>query len=671
MPMFRKILIANRGEIALRIVRTAQKMGIKTVAVYSEADTNALHVASADEAVYIGPSPSDQSYLVVDNIIDAVRQTGAEAVHPGYGFLSENTIFAKALEDEGVAFIGPNVKAISSMGDKIEAKKWAQKAKVNTIPGFTGEVKNAKEAMKIASKIGFPVMFKAAAGGGGKGMRIVRDKAEVEQAYSSTTNEARRSFNDDRIFIEKFIENPRHIEIQILADKHGNVVCLGERECSLQRHHQKVIEEAPSPFVDEKTRKKMYDQSTALAKQVGYDSAGTVEFIMDDERNFYFLEMNTRLQVEHPVTENITGLDLVEQMIRVAAGEKLSMKQSDVKLKGWSVEARIYAEDPTRGFLPSTGRITEYEEPATDKNVRIDSGVYAGGEVSMFYDAMIAKVITRAEKREDAISRLHSALGQFFISGVSHNISFLQALLEHPRFVAGDMSTNFIEDEYPDGFSGADMDDEKTKVMISVGLYIYLKDAERAMSISGQLPGRQRQLGDRWVVNVDDNGYSATARQREEDSYDIHYDDQRFSIQSGWVFGARLFQGIVHGRKISALVEPVAGGYIITHAGSQAKVTVRTPRVAELGKHMPKTDLRARDQHLKAPISGVVVDIKVQEGQEVAAGQELLILEAMKMENILYAEDKGVVRKICIAAGDSVQVNQDLIEFDKEIGDTS
>ncbi len=661
--MFSKILIANRGEIALRIIRTAKRMGIRTVAVYSEADTNALHVAAADEAVYIGPSPADQSYLVVENILDAVRQTGAEAVHPGYGFLSENEAFCQALQKENVTFIGPDPQAIHAMGDKIEAKQEAHKAKVNTVPGYQGTIKNVKEAEKVATKIGFPVMIKAAAGGGGKGMRIVHKKSDVAQAFNSTTNEAKKSFSDSRIFIEKFIESPRHIEIQIMADKYGNVVCLGERECSIQRHHQKVIEEAPSPFLDEKTRRKMYEQSISLAQQVGYHSAGTVEYIMDQERNFYFLEMNTRLQVEHPVTEYVTGLDLVELMIRIAYGEPLKLEQKDIKLQGWAMESRVYAEDPSRGFLPSTGRITEYKEPAERQNVRVDTGVYAGGEVSMFYDAMIAKLITYGPDRATAIANMQSALGEYVIEGIAHNISFLEALMAHPRFAEGNLSTHFIEEEYPEGFSGTALDEGRTRGMLAVALFIYLKDAQRAIEISGQSPRRKRLLGTRWVVNVNHTNYWVNVRNRQE-GFDITYEEQRFSIHSNWVLGSRHFQGSMeNGEIINARIEYVPGGYRLTHAGTTAKVTVRTPRVAELSQYMPERSEDEQDLSLFAPISGSVVDLKVKEGETVNAGQPLMVLEAMKMENMLYAERDGVVISIKVEKGQPVQVNDTLIEF--------
>lgn len=666
--MFKKILIANRGEIALRIIRTCKKMGIKTVAVYSEADTNALHVSLANEAVYIGQSPTDQSYLNIDNILAAVRKSGAEAVHPGYGFLSENANFATALRNEGIVLIGPSPEAMTAMGDKIRSKKLAEEARVNTVPGYMGVVKDHKEAAKIAAKIGFPVMIKASAGGGGKGMRIVKNKEEIQQAFSSATNEAKKSFGDDRIFIEKFIEKPRHIEIQVLADTHGNILCFGERECSIQRHRQKVIEEAPSTFLDEKTRQKMFDQSKALVKKVGYVSAGTIEFIVDQKRNFYFLEMNTRLQVEHPVTEMIYGIDLVEQMIRVANGEKLEFKQDKIKPNGWSIECRIYAEDPTRGFLPSVGRISEYKTPSNGGHIRVDDGVYAGGEVSMFYDPMIAKLITWGKDRTEAIKYMQSALGGYYISGISHNISFLEAVMAHPRFALGDISTSFIEEEYPDGFSGAELNEETTKVLLAVGLYIYLKDIYRATTITGQVPGRERQIGNRWIVTVGGQSFSVNNRIRKQ-GYEIRYEGYLFNITSGWKLGDRLFFGTVDGKDISVRIDHIAGGYMLTHAGATTKVTVRSPRVAELDKFMPKVEDDEEDNILKAPISGRIVEIKVAEGTDVTAGQDLVILEAMKMENVLYAEKDLKVKKIHLKAGDTVQVNQAIIEF--EISESS
>lgn len=663
--MFKKILIANRGEIARRVIRSCKKMGIKTVAVYSEADVNSLHVSEADEAIFIGPSPSSQSYLVIDNIIDACLKTGADAVHPGYGFLSERAEFAEKLASLGIKFIGPFPKAISYMGDKIEAKKHAEDAKVNVVPGFRGQIESEKEAEEISAKIGFPVMMKAAAGGGGKGMRIVHKKEEVAQAFISTKNEAKKSFGDDRIFIEKFIENPRHIEIQILADEHGNVVCLGERECSIQRHNQKVIEEAPSPFLDDETRAEMYRQSVALAKLVDYANAGTVEYIADQNRNFYFLEINTRLQVEHPVTEYITGLDLVEEQIKIANGEKLSITQDDVKLNGWAVESRIYAEDPSRGFLPSTGRITEYQEPELGENVRLDSAVYAGGEVSMYYDAMIAKLITYGKDREEALNNQQKALSEYFIGGISHNISFLEAIVEHKRFRSGDLSTKFIEEEYPEGFSGADLTERKTKVMLSVGLFIYLKDAFRAAKVTGQIPGRARNILNRLVVSVDDQKFTITYEKSGENNLVITFEENSFVVSSPFVLGSKLWQGTVDGKNENVRIEIVDGGYLLTYVGSSAKVTVRSPRVSELEKYMPSGENLSITKNLLAPISGSIVDIKVKEGQVINNGQELVVLEAMKMENILYADRDAIIEKIEVNKGDNVAVNQALITFGK------
>ncbi len=669
--MFKKILIANRGEIARRVIRTCKKMGIKTVALYSEADVNSLHVAEADENVFIGPSPSNQSYLVMEKVIDAVLKTGADAVHPGYGFLSENAQFAEKLAEIGVKFIGPNPKAIAYMGDKIEAKKHAINAGVNTVPGYEGEISDPDQAEKIAAEIGFPVMIKASAGGGGKGMRIVHKVSEVADAFKATKNEAKKSFGDDRLFIEKFIEDPRHIEIQVLADEYGNVVCLGERECSIQRHNQKVIEEAPSPFLDEETREKMYEQSKALCELVEYANAGTVEFIVDQNKNFYFLEINTRLQVEHPVTEFVTGLDLVEEMIHIAWGTKLRFKQEDVKLEGWAIEARVYAEDPTRGFLPSTGRITEYNEPKKGKNVRVDSGVYAGGEVSMFYDAMISKLITYGKTREDAIKRMKHALGEYIIEGVSHNISFVQAIMDHDRFASGNLSTKFIAEEYPEGFDGAELDEGKAKILLSVGLFVYLRDAYRAARISDQVMGRPRMIPNRLVVTVDGSQYPVSYDHISDEEFEINFEGRKFKVKSNFILGSRLWQGKVDGLQSNVKVEAIDGGYALTYMGSTAKVTVRTPRIAELEKYMPEGDDSALSNDLIAPISGAIVEIKVKAGQLVNRGQDLLILEAMKMENILYADKDAVVDEILVNTGDPVAVNEILIKFSepKEVGE--
>lgn len=662
---FDKILIANRGEIALRIMQTVKRMGLKTVAVYSEADTNALHVQYADEAVYIGASPATSSYLSIDNIMDAIRSSGAQAVHPGYGFLSENPAFAEALHKEGITLIGPSSAAIRNMGDKIEAKKIAQQAGVDTVPGYMGIIQTPEEAVTIAASIGFPVMIKAAAGGGGRGMRVVHDESAVSEAFRSASNEARNSFSDDRVFIEKFIEQPRHIEIQLLADKYGNAVALGERECSIQRHHQKVIEEAPSPFIDEETRQKMYSQVKALAKTVGYYSAGTVEFIVDAKKNFYFLEMNTRLQVEHCVTELITGIDLVEQMIRVAAGEKLAFTQEDVRLNGWAIESRIYAEDPSRSFLPSCGRITAYQEPKKAAHIRIDSGVCEGGEVSMFYDAMITKLCTYAPTRQEAIEHMQAALGDFVIRGISHNISFLEAIMSNPRFSSGDISTNFIAEEYPDGFLGAELTSDISKIVLSVALHMYLTDAKRAAAICPQLAGRPRQIGTRWVVTIDDETYPVYVQPRADgNGYAIRYERERIYIRSNWVLGSRLFRGTVNDKNISVQTDSFAGGYYLTHAGRTVKATIRSPRIAELEQFMITKNITSQTMCLEAPISGMISAIKVEPGDIIKAGQELLIIEAMKMENTIYADHECTIASIHIKQGDSVSAGQMLIEFE-------
>ncbi len=660
--MFKKILIANRGEIACRVIRTARRMGIETVAVYSEADTNALHVSQADDAAFIGASPANQSYLNMHNVMDAIRRKSIDAVHPGYGFLSENAGFARALRNEGVVFIGPSVEAIESMGDKIESKKLAQAAGVSTVPGYLGVIADPKEAIKIAEQIGFPVMLKAAAGGGGKGMRIVRSAKEVEQAFSSATNEAKNSFGDSRVFIEKFIENPRHIEIQILADKHGTVLCLGERECSIQRHNQKVIEEAPSPFIDEPTRAKMYAESAALARKVGYHSAGTIEFIVDQDKNFYFLEMNTRLQVEHPVTEYITGLDLVEWMIRIAQGEKLPFKQEDIVLKGSAIECRVYAEDPTRGFLPSSGRLVTYQEPKTSPNVRVDTGVYAGGEVSQFYDAMIAKLITYGPTREEAIERMHTSLGEYIITGISHNISFLETLISHPQFKEGNISTNFIAQHWPSGFSGATLDEFSKKVVLAIGAFVFLKDARRAAQISGQAKGRPRQIATRWVVGVDDEFFPIDTHETKFGMMITHNNSQ-INLVTEWVLGSTLFQGVIDDRIVNAKIHYTAGGFQIDYSGASCRVTVRTPRIAELGKFMPESTLGVRATSLASPIAGKVVAIKCKVGDVVKAGGELAIIEAMKMENVIYADYDVTIKKIHAKDGDSLISGQLMIEF--------
>lgn len=660
-----KLLIANRGEIACRIIKTCRKLGIKTVAVYSDADTNSLFVQMADEAVNIGHSPSSQSYLNVEKILAAVKKTGATLVHPGYGFLSENRNFANALEKAGVTFVGPSVHSIEAMGDKIESKKIALDANVSTVPGHMGIIKDAKEAAQIAEKIGFPVMVKASAGGGGKGMRIVHKKEEMAEAFLSASNEARNSFSDDRIFIEKFIENPRHIEIQVLADKHGNTICLGERECSIQRNNQKVIEEAPSSFVDEKTRKKMYEQSTALAKKVGYYSAGTIEYIMDKNKNFYFLEMNTRLQVEHPVTELITGLDIVELMIRIALGEKLPLKQEEVKLKGWAMESRIYAEDPARGFLPSSGRINLYIEPEENQHVRVDTGVYEGGEVSMFYDAMIAKLCSYGKNRNEAIEHMRHALGGFAIGGVSHNISFLETIMHNERFISGDISTAFIKNEFPKGFSGNELGSAATQVLIATAMHIFLKNYERNGRMTGQISNREKQISDRWVVIIDEQSFLVDVEERSADHLRLLCDRQTIELETSWINGEKLFRGVVNGKNIGVKIRENnnTGGYLLQYSGSDAFVNVYSPRVAELTKFMPKIEKNAKPKNLTSPITGKIVRFKVKEGDEVKAGQELVIIEAMKMENIIRTDHDVVIDKIKFKEGESAGVGQVLIDF--------
>jgi propionyl-CoA carboxylase alpha chain len=661
--MIKKLLIANRGEIACRIIKTCRRMGIKTVAVYSEADTTSLYVRLADEAVYIGPSSATQSYLNHKRIIDAVKMTGADAVHPGYGFLSENADFANLLKKYGITFVGPSPESIKKMGDKITAKKIAQSANVNVVPGYMGAIKDESTAHKIASKIGYPIMLKAAAGGGGKGMRIVRSKEEMQQALSSTRNEALNNFADERLFIEKFIENPRHIEIQVIGDKFGNYLCLGERECSIQRHHQKVIEEAPSPFIDDRTRRKMYAQAVALAKKVDYFSAGTVEYIVDQDKNFYFLEMNTRIQVEHPVTELVTGLDLVELMIKVANGEKLPLKQREVKIEGWAIEARVYAEDPTCGFLPSTGRIHTYKEPQANQNIRIDSGVYEGSEVSMFYDPMIAKVCSHAPTRDEAINIANEALSQYVIRGVSHNISFLQALLANERFAKSDISTNFIDEEYKDGFAGAELNDEASAVLMCAALFIFLGYSKRSSQINGQLRGRALDIGTRWVVKLDEYNYPVTVRPI-DDGYKISFENHRLYITSKWVLGSSLFQATINGKEYSVQIESNNGtSFKLSYMGISVCATVYTPRAAELNKFMQQKTQEVAKGDLIANIAGMVVEVKVSKGESVTKGQPVAVLESMKMENVLLSPTEGVIKAIHVQPKQAILAGQLIIEI--------
>ncbi len=661
--MFDKILIANRGEIACRVIKSAQKMGIKTVAVYSDADRNSLHVQMADEAVRIGPPPSTQSYLLKERILQACLDTGAQAVHPGYGFLSENSGFCELLAKAGIAFIGPRTHAIEAMGDKITSKQLADKAGVNTIPGFSDVLRDGDHAVEIANKLGYPVMLKATAGGGGKGMRVAHNDAECRDGFERASNEARSSFGDDRMFAEKFIEEPRHIEIQIMADSHGNVVYLNERECSLQRRHQKVIEEAPSPFLDEKTRKAMGEQAVALARAVNYQSAGTVEFIVDAKRNFYFLEMNTRLQVEHPVTELITGFDLVELMIQVAAGGKLPIRQSDVSINGWAIESRVYAEDPFRNFLPSIGRLVYYRPPEEDNHVRVDTGVYEGGEVSMYYDPMIAKLITHGEDRQEAMEQMRSALDRFLIRGVSSNLSFLSALMVHPRFIAGDMSTNMIGEEYPDGFHPADLLHHDPVIFIAVAASLMRGYRDRAARIEGQLEGYERHVPDDWVIVIN-NTHHPVAVIDVQGGHDVCYNGVTYAIRSNWEFGQHIFNGTINGKQIFVQVEREDQTYRLWHGGSQVNVSIVTPRVAELLKFMPVKIPPDLSRFLISPMPGLLVSLAVKQGDEISAGQELAVLEAMKMENTLLAERDGVVAKVNYEAGANLAVGDIILELE-------
>jgi propionyl-CoA carboxylase alpha chain len=672
--MFKKILIANRGEIACRVIKTARKMGIKTVAVYSDADRDALHVEMADEAVHIGPPAAAQSYLVIEKIIEACKQTGAEAVHPGYGFLSEREAFPLALQKAGVVFIGPNPKAIAAMGDKIESKKAAAKAKVSTVPGFLGEIADAAHAVKIADEIGYPVMIKASAGGGGKGMRIAWSKQEVADGFNSSRSEAKSSFGDDRMFIEKFIVNPRHIEIQLLGDKHGNCIYLGERECSIQRRNQKVIEEAPSPLLDEKTRKAMGEQAVALAKAVGYDSAGTVEFVAGQDRSFYFLEMNTRLQVEHPVTEMITGIDLVEQMIRVAAGEKLAFKQSDIKLHGWAVESRIYAEDPFRNFLPSIGRLVKYRPPAEGESdgatIRNDTGVFEGGEISMYYDPMIAKLVTHAPTRIAAIDAQAEALDAFYIDGIQHNIPFLTALQQHPRWREGKLSTGFIAEEYPEGFVARKPEGAELQTLGAIAASIDHLNNARRRSITHQMSGRPVKFAKRRVVRVGDSELRLEVSSTDEEgAFQITPVDpdgklgQAIVLSSSWAPGEPVWRGKVDGKDIAVQVRPVLNGYNLAYRGIAAPAYVYTEREAQLVALMPEKVAADMSKFLLCPMPGLVKAIHVEEGQDVKAGDALAVVEAMKMENILRAERDGAVKKINAKAGDSLAVDAVILEF--------
>jgi len=666
--VFKKILIANRGEIACRVIKTARRLGIRTVAVYSDADRGALHVKMADEAVHIGPAPAAQSYIVIDKIMQAVRQTGAEAVHPGYGFLSENRAFAAALEAEGVVFIGPPSPAIEAMGDKITSKKIAQRAGVSTVPGHMELIADAGEAVTIAGQIGYPVMIKASAGGGGKGMRMAWNDAEAREGFQSSKNEAAASFGDDRIFIEKFVTQPRHIEIQVLADQHGNCVYLHERECSIQRRNQKVIEEAPSPFLDAATRKAMGTQACALAKAVGYTSAGTVEFIVDGARNFYFLEMNTRLQVEHPVTELITGVDLVEQMIRVAAGHPLPFAQDDLTINGWAMESRLYAEDPYRNFLPSIGRLTRYRPPVEGATpaggiVRNDTGVFEGGEISMYYDPMIAKLCTWGPTRLAAIEEMRLALDTFEVDGIGNNLPFVGAVMDHPRFVSGNITTAFIAEEYPDGFKGATLDDE-TLMRVAAAAAAMNRVAEiRRTRISGTMDHHERRVGDDWVVSLQGQEHAVKIAADPAGST-VQIGARAFRVTSGWTPGQPLARTMVDGTPLVMKVAKISGGFRVRLRGADLKVHVRTPRQAELAKLMLEKLPPDTSKYLLCPMPGLIVRIAVAEGDEVQEGQALATVEAMKMENILKAERTGVVKKINAAPGASLRVDDVIMEFE-------
>ena len=677
--MFKKILIANRGEIACRIIKTARAMGIKTVAVYSDADARAPFVQMADEAVHIGPSPAAQSYLIADKIIAACKATGADAVHPGYGFLSERTSFAEALAAEGIAFVGPPVNAIAAMGDKIESKKLAKAAGVNVVPGFVGEIEDTEHAVRISAEIGYPVMMKASAGGGGKGMRLAYNEKDVREGFEATKREGLNSFGDDRVFIEKFILNPRHIEIQILGDQHGNIVYLNERECSIQRRHQKVVEEAPSPFVTPKMRAAMGEQCVALSRAVGYYSAGTVELIVSGAdptgESFYFLEMNTRLQVEHPVTEAITGVDLVEQMIRVAAGEKLSFTQDEVKIDGWAIENRVYAEDPYRGFLPSTGRLTRYQPPVAgweddgaangrrgvamgDGGVRVDDGVYEGGEVSMFYDPMIAKLVTWGPTRDAAADLQIAALDAFEIEGVGHNIDFVSAIMQHPRFRSGELTTGFIAEEYPDGFTGAATSDEVKRNLAAIAGFIATARSDRARLVDDQLGQPLEALGE-WSVKIGDKRMAVSIRQD-----DILVDDERVDLAMEYTPGDRLVEAEIGEEALTVKVETTANGLKMTTRGAIHKVEILPARVAHLARHMIAKVAPDMSKYLICPMPGLLVSLSVKVGDKVEAGQPLAVVEAMKMENILRAEKTAVVKSVNAKAGESLAVDAVILELE-------
>ncbi len=673
--MFNTILIANRGEIACRVIRTARQLGIKTVAVFSEADQNALHVDMASDAVFIGPPMAAESYLRIDAIMEAIEESGADAVHPGYGFLSENPEFAERLDAAGITFIGPKPDAMRVMGDKIESKLFAEKAGVPTVPGHAEPVKSAADAKKIAKKIGYPVILKASAGGGGKGMRMVEKEADIEEGLRASTAEAESSFGDGRVFVEKFITNPRHIEIQVLADSHGNCVHLGERECSIQRRHQKVIEEAPSPFVDEAMRAEMGAQAVALAKAVNYQSAGTVEFIVDADKNFYFLEMNTRLQVEHPVTELITGLDLVEQMIKVAAGEELEFSQDDVEINGWAMESRLYAEDPTKGFLPAIGRLVEYREPVTgvfgtSKNVRVDGGVNEGDEITRFYDPMIAKLITNGESREEAIKHMQRALEEYYVRGVGNNLGFLSAVMAHPRFIEGALTTNFIAEEFGERFIPEETAHEDFGMLAAIAAMMHRREVERNNQITGRavsgttLSREQFAYGDEWMAIVNGESHPIRIAVSDNQKVEIHAGGKNYVIDSDWRPGRSLFTGQVNDEEICMQVERTNTGFRVRHAGYQGEIRIMSSFAAELLNRMPAKKAADTSKQLISPMPGLLVSVEVEVGQEVESGEALAVVEAMKMENQLFAERAGVVGKIHLEPGDSLEVGQIILELE-------
>lgn len=668
LSMFKKILIANRGEIACRVIKTAKRMGIRTVAVYSEADKDALHVKMADEAIYIGPAAANKSYIVINNILEAIKKTKADAVHPGYGFLSENKLFAEALEKDNITFIGPPSEAIEAMGDKITSKKLAKKSGVSTVPGYLGIIANEEEAVRISNQIGYPVMIKASAGGGGKGMRVAWTDLEAREGFNSSKNEAASSFGDDRIFIEKFVTQPRHIEIQVLADKHGNTIYLNERECSIQRRNQKVIEEAPSPFLDEKTRKVMGQQSCALAQAVSYSSAGTVEFIVDSNKKFYFLEMNTRLQVEHPITELITGVDLVEQMIRVAWGEKLSIDQKNVTINGWAMESRIYAEDPYRNFLPSIGRLVKYKPPAEKSKdnvaIRNDTGVCEGDEISLHYDPMIAKLCSWAKSREEAIKIMKNSLNEFELEGIGHNIPFLSAVMQHGRFLEGKITTAFIEEEYPEGFLGVDLEKNMLKYLAAACSAMYRVAEIRRTRISGRMDNHNRKVGSDWIVSLSDHDFYINLTADKNGSTVNFPDGSLCRVESDWCPGDTVAHVNINDEPFSLKIDKIPGGFRVRYCGADLKVLIRNNRQFELSKYMLEKVAPDMSKFLLCPMPGMLISMNVSIGDEVQEGQSLCVVEAMKMENALRAEKKGIIKMINAEPGKSLAVDEIIIEFE-------